>query len=90
MQTLGLRISGAGMDDRILFTFNMLDEGDFKREAWFELSTEKRDYEIRKFSPKVERARADALVDALNESRALGPLMKGMRELFVEWFAENK
>ncbi|ELR06615.1 kinetochore-associated Ndc80 complex subunit spc25 [Pseudogymnoascus destructans] len=81
---LGLRIEGAGMSDRLKFVFTCVDERDWEREAWFELCTERRDYEVGKCFPKVERERVEGIVERLNENRELGGLLKGMRELFVE------
>lgn len=81
---LGLRIEGAGMTDRLKFVFTHVDERDWEREAWFELCTERRDYEIGGCSPKLERERVDRVLDRLNEKRELGAMLKGMRELFVE------
>jgi len=82
--TLGLRIEGAGRDDRLKFVYALVDERDWDREAWFELCTASRDYEVRHTRPKLDRAKVDRLVDRLNESRELVVLLKGMRELFVE------
>ncbi|OBT71230.1 hypothetical protein VF21_09894 [Pseudogymnoascus sp. 05NY08] len=81
---LGLRIEGAGMSDRLKFVFTCVDERDWEREAWFELCTERRDYEVGGCFPKVERERVEGVVERLNENRELGGLLKGMRELFVE------
>lgn len=83
-QNLGLRIEGAGKDDRLKFVFTQLDEMDYEKEAYFELNTASRDYAIRTCKPKLETERTDKLIEALNEKRELGPLVKGMRELFVE------
>lgn len=83
-QNLGLRIEGAGMNDRLKFVFTHIDEMDWEREAWFELNTEKRDYDIRSCKPKLEEERVERLLEALNESRRLGPFLKGMWQLFVE------
>jgi len=81
---LCLRIEGAGVVDRLKFVFTHVDERDWEREAWFELSTECRDYEVMEMRPKVEKERIDACVERLNENRDLGMFLKGMRELFVE------
>ena len=81
---LGLRIEGAGMSDRLKFVFTCVDERDWEREAWFELCTERRDYEVGGCFPKVEREKVEGIVEKLNENRELGGLLKGMRELFVE------
>lgn len=83
-QNLGLRIEGAGKTDRLKFVFWNVDERDWEREAWFELKTETREYEIGGCYPKLERERVERVIEKLNETRELGGLLKGMRELFVE------
>jgi kinetochore protein Spc25 len=83
-QHLGLLIEGAGKQDRLKFIFTQIDEMDYEREAYFELNTASRDYDIRTCRPKLEKERTDKLIEAVNEKRDLGPLVKGMRELFVE------
>ena len=81
---LGLRIEGAGKNDRLKFVFTHIDERDWSREAWFELNTERRDYEILACRPKLEQERVERVVERLNETRELAVLLKGMRELFTE------
>jgi kinetochore protein Spc25 len=81
---LGLRIEGAGKNDRLKFVFTHIDERDWTKEAWFELNTERRDYEVLAHKPKVEPERIERVVERLNETRDLAVLLKGMRELFVE------
>ncbi|TQN68267.1 putative kinetochore protein spc25 [Colletotrichum shisoi] len=83
-QNLGLRIEGAGQDDRLKFVYTYVDAQDWEREAWFELNTSSRDYDIRHCRPKLERERVERVLDQLNETRELAVLLKGMRELFVE------
>ena len=80
---LGLRIEGAGQVDRLKFVFSHVDERDWEREAWFELDTERRDYRVVHCKPKLEDSELEACVDRLNESRDLGPFLRGMREVFV-------
>ena len=80
---LGLRIEGAGQVDRLKFVFGNLDERDWEKEAWFELDTERREYRVVDCRPKVEEAAVEACVERLNESRELGPFLRGMREVFV-------
>ena len=82
--SLGLRIEGAGQADRLQFVFTNLDERDWEREAWFELSTEKRDYSVVSCRPKLEEAEIEAIVERLNESRDLGIFLRIMREAFVK------
>lgn len=81
---LCMRIEGAGQVDRLKFVFTHVDDRDWEREAWFELCTERRDYEIMTCRPKLEAERMDSCVERLNENRDLGMFLKGMRELFVE------
>ena len=82
-ENLGLKIEGAGKEDRLKFVFTLLDEKDWHREFWFEVSLDKRNYEIFACWPNVERDAVNNLLDKLNESRELGPFLKGMRDLFL-------
>jgi kinetochore protein Spc25 len=84
ISNLGLVIEGAGQNDRLKFVFNNIDDNDYDREAWFELDTSKREYEIPYCKPKLEKEQIERVVDKLNETRDLRVLLKGMRELFVE------
>ena len=79
-----MQIEGAGMADRLKFVFTHVNKKDWEREAWFELCTEKRDYEVGVCRPKVEVEKVEACVERLNESRDLTAFLKGMRGLFVE------
>ncbi|KAK4130867.1 hypothetical protein BT67DRAFT_436690 [Trichocladium antarcticum] len=81
---LCLRIEGAGVEDRLKFVYTHVDERDWEREAWFELCTGSRDYDVRHCRPKVERDKVERVLDRVNETRELVTLLKGMRELFVE------
>ena len=81
---LCLRIEGAGQDDRLKFVYTHIDEKNWEREAWFELSTSSRDYDIRHCRPKLEREKVAKVLERVNETRELVVLLKGMRELFVE------
>jgi kinetochore protein Spc25 len=81
---LCLDIEGAGMNDHLKFIFTHVDDRDWTREAWFELDTSKREYEIPYCKPKMEKEQIERVLEKLNESRDLGILLKGMRELFVE------
>jgi len=81
---LCLRIEGAGVDDRLKFVYTHVDERDWEREAWFELCTGSRDYDVRHCRPKLEREKVERVLDRVNETRELATLLKGMRELFVE------
>ncbi|KAK4228475.1 putative kinetochore protein spc25 [Podospora fimiseda] len=81
---LCMRIEGAGAEDRLKFVYTHVDERDWERECWFELSTGSRDYDVRHCRPKLEREKVEKVLDRVNESRELVVLLKGMRELFVE------
>ncbi|KIL85671.1 kinetochore protein spc25 [Fusarium avenaceum] len=81
---LCLKIEGAGHDDRLKFVYTHIDEKDWEREAWFELVTSSRDYDVKHCRPKIEREKVEKVLDKLNETRELVVLLKGMRELFVE------
>lgn len=84
MQNLCLKIEGAGQTDRLKFVYTHVDEKSWEREAWFELSTSSKDYDVRHCRPKLEREKVDRVLDRVNETRDLAVLLKGMRELFVE------
>jgi kinetochore protein Spc25 len=81
---LCLRIEGAGAEDRLKFVYTHVDEKNWDREAWFELCTGSRDYDVKHCRPKLEREKVERVVDRVNETRELAVLLKGMRELFVE------
>lgn len=83
---LCLRIEGAGREDRLKFVFSHLLEKDWEAEAWFELGTSTRDYEVFHTRPKVDRDTLDRELDILNEDRDFGAFLKRMRRLFVEIF----
>lgn len=81
---LCLRIEGAGAEDRLKFVYTHVDEKNWEREAWFELSTGSRDYDVKHCRPKLEREKVERVLERVNETRELAVLLKGMRELFVE------
>lgn len=81
---LCLRIEGAGAEDRLKFVYTHVDEKNWEREAWFELSMGSRDYDVRHCRPKLEREKVEKVLERVNETRELAALLKGMRELFVE------
>jgi kinetochore protein Spc25 len=81
---LSMTIEGAGQNDRLKFIFTHIDDRDWTREAWFELDTSRREYEIPYCKPKLEVEKIERVVEKLNETRDLRLLLKGMRELFVE------
>ncbi|EAU30639.1 conserved hypothetical protein [Aspergillus terreus NIH2624] len=81
---LCLRIEGAGREDRLKFVYSHLLEKDWEAEAWFELGTSSRDYDVFHTKPKVDRGALERELDALNEDRDFGAFLKRMRRLFVE------
>lgn len=83
---LCLKIEGAGQDDRLKFVFSHIDEKNWEREAWFELSTTSRDYEVKHCRPRLDKESIERVLEKTNETRELAVLLKGMRELFVEAF----
>ncbi|EOD48207.1 putative kinetochore protein spc25 protein [Neofusicoccum parvum] len=81
---LCMYVDGAGLEDRLKFTFTHINENDWEKEAWFELDTSSRDYRITSMKPKLEGDEVERLLDELNEARDLSSFFKGMRELFIE------
>ncbi|KAJ5660780.1 kinetochore protein spc25 [Penicillium longicatenatum] len=81
---LCLRIEGAGREDRLKFVYSHVVEKDWEAEAWFELGTASRDYEVFHTRPKVNREALEREVDLVNEDRDFGAFLKRMRKLFVE------
>lgn len=81
---LCLRIEGAGRDDRLKFVYSHLSEKDWESEAWFELGTASRDYEVFHTRPKLDRDALEREVDLVNDDRDFGAFLKRMRKLFVE------
>lgn len=81
---LGMRIEGAGKVDRLRFVFVNLDERDWSREAWFELDTEKREYAVVDYRPKIEGTQIEDCVEGLNASRDLGVFLRRVRAAFKE------
>ncbi|KAL1990710.1 hypothetical protein VTN49DRAFT_6549 [Thermomyces lanuginosus] len=81
---LCMRIEGAGREDRLKFVFTHLVEKDWEREAWFELGTASRDYEIFHTKPKLDPAAIERELEIVNEDRDFAALLKRMRKLFVE------
>lgn len=81
---LCLRIEGAGRDDRLKFVYSHIVEKDWETEAWFELGTATRDYEVFHTRPKVDRDALEREVELVNDDRDFGAFLKRMRKLFVE------
>ena len=68
------------------FVYSHVNERDWEQEAWFELGTAKRDYEVLRTKPKIEADKVEGVLDKLNETRDLALFLKAMRELFVEGY----
>ncbi|KAJ5995831.1 kinetochore protein spc25 [Penicillium waksmanii] len=81
---LCLRIEGAGREDRLKFVYSHLSEKDWEAEAWFELGTASRDYEVFHSRPKLDADALEREVDLVNEDRDFGAFLKRMRKLFAE------
>lgn len=81
---LCLRIEGAGREDRLKFVYSHLLEKDWEAEAWFELGTASRDYEVFHTRPKVDLDALEREVDLVNDDRDFGAFLKRMRKLFME------
>ncbi|RMJ28215.1 Kinetochore protein spc25 [Aspergillus sp. HF37] len=79
---LCLRIEGAGRDDRLKFVYSHLLERDWEAEAWFELGTGSRDYEVFHARPKLDREALERVLEIVNEDRDFGAFLKRMRRLF--------
>ncbi|KLJ10242.1 hypothetical protein EMPG_14379, partial [Blastomyces silverae] len=80
---LCLRIEGAGREDRLRIVYTHLVEKDWEREAWFELGTASRDYEVFHCRPKLERGAVEQELVVVNDDRDFGAFLKRMRRLFV-------
>ncbi|KAJ6150783.1 kinetochore protein Spc25 [Penicillium chermesinum] len=81
---LCLRIEGAGREDRLKFIYSHISEKDWEYEAWFELGTASRDYEVFHTRPKLDREALEREIDIVNDDRNFGEFLKRMRKLFVE------
>ena len=81
---LCMQIDGTGKVDQLRFIFSHIDERDWEKEASFDLSTEKREYEVHRCRPKLDSDSVERCVEQLNEHRDLGRFLKSMRGLFVE------
>ena len=81
---LCLQIEGAGKADHLKFVFTHLDDRNWEREAWVELSVGKREYEVLHVRPKLKAELVEKAIDKLNETRNLGLFLKMLRANFVE------
>jgi kinetochore protein Spc25 len=84
---LGLRIEGAGADDggeRLRFCFEGLSGREDGKDAWFEIDTGARDFEVVGTRPRLEAEEVEAVVERANETKELNGLLKGMRGLLID------
>lgn len=81
---LCFRIEGAGRDDRLKFVYSHLLEKDWGAEAWFELGTASRDYDVFHTRPKLDRDALNRELEIVNEDRDFGAFLKRMRKLFLK------
>jgi kinetochore protein Spc25 len=86
--TLSLTVEGAGLYDRLKFIYTHIDGRDWTREAWFELDTSKREYEIAYCKPKLDKEQVERVMEKFNEGSSMQILLKGMRDLFKEAIKE--
>ncbi|KZZ97184.1 kinetochore protein spc25 [Ascosphaera apis ARSEF 7405] len=82
-ELLCLRIEGAGREDRLKIVYTHLVEKDWEKEAWFELGTASREYEVFHTRPKLPRAAIEKELNTVNEDRDFGAFLKRMRKLLV-------
>ena len=80
---LCVSIEGAGRADHLKFVFTHLDDRNWEREAWVELSVGNREYEVLHVRPKLAKQVVEKAIDQLNETRSLGVFLKMLREAFV-------
>ncbi|KAI5302287.1 hypothetical protein KEM56_000831 [Ascosphaera pollenicola] len=80
---LCLRIEGAGREDRLKIVYSHLIEKDWEREAWFELGTASREYEVFHSRPKLPSAAVEKELNTVNEDRDFGAFLKRMRKLLI-------
>ncbi|KAI5286840.1 kinetochore-associated Ndc80 complex subunit spc25 [Ascosphaera aggregata] len=80
---LCLRIEGAGREDRLKIVYSHLVEKDWEQEAWFELGTGSRVYEVYHCRPKVDRAAVEKELKIVNDDRDFGAFLKRMRRLLI-------
>ena len=80
---LCLRIEGT-RTDHLKFVFTHVDERDWDKEFWFELSMAQPEYEVVDSRPRLDRERVDLCLERFNESRDVGAFLKDMRGLFVD------
>ncbi|OJD35524.1 kinetochore protein spc25 [Diplodia corticola] len=81
---LCLDVEGAGVTDRLKFTFTHISERDWEKEAVFEVDMGHSDYRMGVVRPKLDPDEIEGAIELLNDTRELAPFFKRMRELFVE------
>ncbi|KAI9170957.1 putative kinetochore protein SPC25 [Paramyrothecium foliicola] len=68
ISNLCLKIEGAGQDDRLKFIYTHIDDKNWEREAWFELVTSSRDYDVKHCRPKLEREKVERVLDKMRHT----------------------
>ncbi|KAF4535769.1 Kinetochore protein Spc25 [Lasiodiplodia theobromae] len=81
---LCLEMEGAGVSDRLKFTFTHINERDWEKEGIFELDTTYREYTVSYMKPRLDQEEVNEALERLNQSRQLGGFFRRMRELFIE------
>lgn len=84
-ERLGLRIEGAGAEDRVRFVFALGASGGRRGEAKFELDMARGLYAVVAATPSLDREAEDVdrLCREMSDNEDLGAFLKGMRALFV-------
>lgn len=85
-EALGLRIEGAGREDRVRFVFAGCDGRKREREAWCELDLA-RGYEVVECRPRLDGERVRKVCERMGEGEDLRGFLVGMRGLFCEEFS---
>ncbi|PNS19748.1 Kinetochore protein spc25 [Sphaceloma murrayae] len=80
---LGLRIEGAGVDERVRFLFSCVDERDLTREIGFVLDMGGREWRVDE-AANLEEGEVEGVVERLNDSGDLRLFLKDMRILLVQ------
>ncbi|KAF4308334.1 putative kinetochore protein spc25 protein [Botryosphaeria dothidea] len=82
---LCMQVDGAGLENRLKFTFTHIDDHDWDRAAWFEVDTTSA-VRIISMKPKLEADAIEAALDLVNVQKDFAGFFKRMRELFIEAF----
>ncbi|EKG16585.1 Kinetochore-Ndc80 complex subunit Spc25 [Macrophomina phaseolina MS6] len=80
---LCMYIDGAGLNNRLKFTYTHINDRDWDKEAWFELDITS-EYRIISMKPKLEVDEIESALDLVNDQKDFPGFFKRMRELFIE------